>query len=47
MEPIYFDRYRSRKNAADKRFDEIRIEEINNTNNTKIEDLMKQYDKHQ
>lgn len=47
VEPIYFDRYRSRKNAADKRFDEIRIEEINNTNNTKIEDLMKQYGKHQ
>ena len=47
VEAIYFDRYRSRKNAADKRFDEIRIEEINNTNNTKIEDLMKQYDKHQ
>lgn len=47
VEPIYYDRYRSRKNAADKRFDEIRIEEINNTNNTKIEDLMKQHDKHQ
>ena len=47
VEPIYFDRYRSRKNVADKRFDEIRIEEINNANNTKIEDLMKQYDKHQ
>lgn len=44
-EPIYADRYRMRKNIADKRFEEIRIEEINNINNTKIEDLMKEYDK--
>lgn len=43
-EPLYFDRYHSRKNAADQRFEEIRIEEINNASNTKIEDLMKRYD---
>lgn len=47
VEPIYYDRYRRNKNQADNRFDEIRIEEINNINNTKIEDLMKNYDKHQ
>lgn len=46
VESIYYDRYRSRKNSVDKRFEEIRIEEINNTNTTKIDDLMKRYGEH-
>lgn len=45
VDSIYYEKYRMRKNAADKRFEEIRIEEINNFHNTKIEDLMKLYDK--
>ena len=42
-EPQYREKYFTRKNQADIRFEEIRIEELNN-NNPKIEDLMKQYD---
>ena len=42
-EPIYREKYRTRKNQADVRFEEIRIQEINN-DNPKIEELMKQYD---
>ncbi len=41
----YHDMYLKRKNDADNRFEEIRIEEINN-DNRKIEDLIKEYDKH-
>lgn len=41
--PKYKDLYISRKNKADRRFEEIRIEEINK-NTIKIEDLMKEYD---
>ena len=43
VEPIFLERYITRKNNADNRFEQIRIEEINNEK-PKIEDLMKQYD---
>lgn len=42
-EPFFKERYITRKNQADVRFEEIRIEEINN-NKPKIEDLMRDYD---
>lgn len=42
-EPIYREKYYTRKNQADIRFEEIRIEELN-SDKPKIEDLMKRYD---
>lgn len=43
VESIFYERYVTRKNKADIRFEEIRIEELNN-DKPKIEDLMKEYD---
>lgn len=43
VESIFHERYVTRKNKADIRFEEIRIEELNN-DKPKVEDLMKQYD---
>ena len=45
VKAAYYDKYRARKNAADKRFEEIRIEEINSIHKTKIDDLIKEHDK--
>lgn len=42
-EPKHHEKYYTRKNQADIRFEEIRVEELNN-NHPKIEDLMKKYD---
>ena len=42
-EPIYKEKYHTRKNQADVRFEEMLIEDIT-TSSVKIEDLMKQYD---
>lgn len=44
VESFYQERYNTRKNKADARFEEIRIEEIN-SDNPKIDDLIKEYDK--
>ena len=43
-EPVFHERYVTRKNKADARFEEIKIEEIN-SDKPKIEDLIKEYDK--
>ena len=43
VEKGYYEKYQARKNHADIRFEEIRIEELNQ-NKDKIEDLMKKYD---
>ena len=42
-ESQYHEKYVTRKNEADQRFEEIRIEEIN-SDKPKLEDLMKEYD---
>ena len=45
-EPAFRERYITRKNSADSRFEEIRIEEIN-SDKPKIEDMMRTYDQRQ
>jgi len=44
VNPIYKERYQTRKNEADIKFERIRIEEINSLS-SKIMDLVKDYDK--
>lgn len=44
VERVYKEKYYTRKSLADSRFEEIRINDVNNTND-KLEDLMKNYDK--
>lgn len=44
VEPIYSQKYNIKKSIADMRFEQIRIEELNN-DLPKIEDVIKEYDK--
>ena len=45
VEETFHDKYLNRKMIADNRFEEIRVEEMNSTK-TKLEEYIKNYDKH-